>query len=92
MRGRKPKLDNVIPMRPDDPDGHEALRLKATAQAVAKLRLNGLNPEPRKEGTGLRTCSPSLSESQGPRTPGIAGRRAPPPLSERQDGTIGRTV
>jgi hypothetical protein len=36
-------------MRPDDPDGHEALRLKATALAVAKLRPKGLDPEPRKD-------------------------------------------
>src|SRR5438045_4162095 len=49
MRGRKPKPDNVIPMRPDDPDGREALREKQTKLAVAKLRPKGLNPEVRKE-------------------------------------------
>lgn len=49
MRGRKPNVDNVIPMRPDDPDGHEAARLRATARAVIQLRPKGLSADLRKE-------------------------------------------
>jgi phage terminase small subunit len=51
MRGRKPKLDNVVPMRPDDPDGHEALRLAATERAIRNLRPKGLSSDLRKEWT-----------------------------------------
>ena len=59
MRGRKPKVDNVIPMRPDDPDGMEASRAAATARAVVKLRPKGLSPELRKEWTRV---APLLAE------------------------------
>lgn len=49
MRGRKPKLDNVIPMRSDDGADPDALRDQVIKRAVVKLRPKGLPPDLRKE-------------------------------------------
>lgn len=49
MRGRRPKLDNVVPMRGDDPANAEAQRKAAMRRAVNRLRPKGLSPELRKE-------------------------------------------
>lgn len=45
MRGRKPKLDNVVPMRADDPDGRDRAREQAVEQAIRKLQPKGLSAE-----------------------------------------------
>ena len=44
MRGAKPKLRNVIPMRPDDADAAK-LRRKAQQRLISKLMPKGLTPE-----------------------------------------------
>lgn len=56
MRGRKPKLDNVIPMRADGtgPD-LEAARAAAVRRAVRRLQPRGLSPELRKEWNRVAT-------------------------------------
>src|SRR5260370_41579840 len=48
MRGAKPKLKNVIPMRPDDVEA-ERLRKKATRRAIRQLMPPGLTPDLSKE-------------------------------------------
>lgn len=48
MRGRKPKLDNVVPMRGDASD-LEAARTVAVKRVVRRLQPRGLSPELRKE-------------------------------------------
>jgi len=48
MRGAKPKLKNVVPMRPDG-SGDAELREQLIARAIKKLQPRGLDPELRKE-------------------------------------------
>jgi P27 family predicted phage terminase small subunit len=57
MRGRKPRPDNVIPMRPDDPadDASADRRIEATRRAVTKLRPRGLSEELKKEWSRVAT-------------------------------------
>ena len=49
MRGRKPKIDNVIPMVPNGSGGIDAAREAAMRRAVDRLRPRGLSPELRRE-------------------------------------------
>lgn len=44
MRGAKPKLKNVVPMRPDDADA-EKLRRKMIARAIRRLMPKGLTKD-----------------------------------------------
>lgn len=48
MRGAKPKIRNVIPMRPDDVDA-EKLRKKVMQRAIRRLMPRDLPPEVEKE-------------------------------------------
>lgn len=49
MRGRKPKIDNVIPMRSDGSADQDVLRDQVIKRVVNQLRPKGLTPELRKE-------------------------------------------
>jgi phage terminase small subunit len=57
MRGRKPKIDNVIPMVPDAAGGGalDAAREAAIRRAVDKMRPSPLTPELRKEWNRVAT-------------------------------------
>lgn len=49
MRGRKPKVSNVIPMRSDSSEAREAARQEAIRRAVNQLRPKALSGEVRVE-------------------------------------------
>src|SRR5436305_5696632 len=56
MRGRKPKIDNVIPMVADgSASGLEASRAAAVKRAVHRLQPRGLSPELRREWNRVAT-------------------------------------
>ncbi|MBR1206973.1 MULTISPECIES: P27 family phage terminase small subunit [unclassified Bradyrhizobium] len=58
MRGAKPKLRNVVPMRPDDQDAAKRRR-SAQLRLINKLKPKGLSPELLKE---YRRVAEILSE------------------------------